>query len=116
MPEAPLTCQAVACPAEITVMFGFCMECQRRSTLAVWEAVMQARRAGWGVLDLGSRCCETLWQPLPLPRGMHWAVWRMCSSSKPAGDLSGLEATARMSGGHRGCTIMHDKYHPAQLP
>ncbi|GAB4820388.1 hypothetical protein N2152v2_007434 [Parachlorella kessleri] len=27
--------------AEVTVMFGFCMECQRRSTLAVWEAVMQ---------------------------------------------------------------------------
>lgn len=27
---------------EITVMFGFCMECQRRSTLAVWEAAMQA--------------------------------------------------------------------------
>lgn len=28
--------------SEITVLFGFCGECQRRSTLAVWEAVMQA--------------------------------------------------------------------------
>jgi hypothetical protein len=27
--------------SEITVLFGFCGECQRRSTLAVWEAVMQ---------------------------------------------------------------------------
>lgn len=28
--------------SEITLMFGFCGECQRRSTLAAWEAVMQA--------------------------------------------------------------------------
>lgn len=27
--------------SEITVLFGFCGECQRRSTLEVWEAVMQ---------------------------------------------------------------------------
>ncbi|KAL4458245.1 hypothetical protein ABPG75_013110 [Micractinium tetrahymenae] len=27
--------------SEITVLFGFCGECQRRSTLAAWEAVMQ---------------------------------------------------------------------------
>lgn len=27
--------------SEITVLFGFCSECQRRSTLAAWEAVMQ---------------------------------------------------------------------------
>lgn len=27
--------------SEITVLFGFCGECQRRSTLAAWESVMQ---------------------------------------------------------------------------
>jgi len=34
---------APAPPRPLQVLFGFCGECQRRSTLAVWESVMQVR-------------------------------------------------------------------------
>lgn len=39
----PAPCCHAAFHPQITVLFGFCGECQRRSTLAVWEAVMQVR-------------------------------------------------------------------------
>lgn len=71
LPARPPSPACAACPERLPhwppqVMFGFCGECQRRSTLAAWEAVMQAsERGACGAARCNGMQGQQAWRALP---------------------------------------------------